>query len=226
MLNNFGSKAASGLYQSIIAIFPPHETFIESHLGTGAVMKRKPPTENNIGIDVDPRAINQFNCSHPVELINDCAHRFLAKYKFCGNELVYCDPPYLKYTRRSRRNYRFEYTEKDHQALLILLRSLPCHVVLSGYPSALYDDMLHDWKTIELQVMSQGGPRTEKIWFNYTVDRLYWATYVGKNFTDRQRIKRKAHTWGKNYKALPRGERLAVMAAIMAAEVSTKSDSL
>jgi len=36
--------------------------------------------------------------------------------------------------------------------------------------------------------------------------------------TDRQRIKRKAQRWGKNYKALPRTERLAVLAAMMEVE--------
>ena len=37
-------------------------------------------------------------------------------------------------------------------------------------------------------------------------------------YTDRQRVKRKAQSWGRRYRALPPGERLAVLAAIMAAE--------
>ena len=39
------------------------------------------------------------------------------------------------------------------------------------------------------------------------------------NFTDRQRIKRKAANWGKRYQALPPAERLAVLAAVMGVEV-------
>ncbi|EQD26003.1 phage DNA methylase, partial [mine drainage metagenome] len=42
--------------------------------------------------------------------------------------------------------------------------------------------------------------------------------YAGKNFTDRQRIKRKAENWGRRYRALPPGERLAVLSALMAVE--------
>ncbi len=38
----FGSKATSGLCQPIIALMPPHDTYIETHLGGGAIMKRKP----------------------------------------------------------------------------------------------------------------------------------------------------------------------------------------
>jgi hypothetical protein len=84
----------------------------------------------------------------------------------------------------------------------------------------LYDDLLGHWRTIELQAMTRGGPRTEKLWFNYDIDRRYWAGYAGKNFTDRQRIKRKAQRWGQKYRALPNAERLAVLAAIMEEEGS------
>jgi site-specific DNA-adenine methylase len=215
----FGSKATSGLCQAIIAMMPPHDTYIESHLGGGAIMKRKPPALRNIGIDLDPQAIAGFRCSYAVELINGCAHGFLADYDYRGSELIYSDPPYLMGSRSSGRRYRFDYDEQDHVELLELLKGLPCRVIVSGYPSALYDELLVGWRSVELQVMNQGGVRTEKLWFNFTLDRVYWASYAGKNFTDRQRVKRKAANWGKRYQALPRAERLAVLAAMMAVEV-------
>ena len=55
----FGSKATSGLCQAIIALMPPHDTYIESHLGGGAIMRRKPPAQRNIGIDLDPQALGK-----------------------------------------------------------------------------------------------------------------------------------------------------------------------
>ena len=67
--------------------------------------------------------------------------------------------------------------------------------------------------------MNQAGVRTEKLWLNFTPERLFWASFAGKNFTDRQRIKRKAESWAKRYRAMPPGERLAVLAAMMAVEV-------
>ena len=219
MSGYFGSKATSGLCQPIIAMMPPHDTYIETHLGGGAIMKRKPPALNNIGIDIDPRPLVDFECNYPVQKVNGCAHQFLAGYDYQGSELIYSDPPYLRKTRTSGRKYRFDYEEQDHIKLLELLSTLPCNVILSGYPSALYDDLLGGWRSLELQVMNQGGVRTEKLWFNFTVDRVHWASYAGKNFTDRQRIKRKAANWGKRYQALPRAERLAVLAAMMAVEV-------
>ncbi len=215
----FGSKATSGLCQAIIAMMPPHDTYIETHLGGGAIMKRKPPALHNIGIDLDPQALAEFECDYPVQRINGCAHPFLAEYDYQGGELVYSDPPYLKRTRTSGRRYRFDYEDQDHIALLELLKRLPCHVMLSGYPSALYEERLRGWRSLELQVMNQGGVRTEKLWFNFTLDRVHWASYAGKNFTDRQRIKRKAVNWAKRYQALPAAERLAVLAAVMGVEV-------
>lgn len=217
----FGSKATSGLCQPIIALMPPHATYIESHLGGGAIMQRKPPALRNIGIDLNQRALEKFRCDYPVELVQGCAHRFLADFNYSGRELVYCDPPYLQQTRSSGRRYRFDYEESDHRELLRLLKGLPCQVILSGYPSALYDEWLPGWETLELQVMNQGGVRTEKVWFNFSLERAHWASYAGKNHTDRQRVKRKAETWGRRYRALPAGERLAVLAAMMAVEAET-----
>ncbi len=214
----FGSKATSGLCQAIIALMPPHETYIETHLGGGAIMKRNPPARHNIGIDLDPQPLAEFECDYPVQRINGCAHRFLADYDYQGGELIYSDPPYLRRTRTSGRRYRYDYEEKDHIELLELLKSLPCHVMLSGYPSSLYDARLGGWRNLQLQVMNQGGVRTEKLWFNFTADRVHWASYAGKNFTDRQRIKRKAANWARRYQALPRAERLAVLAAMMDVE--------
>ena len=214
----FGSKATSGLCQPIIALMPPHDTYIETHLGGGAIMRRKPPALRNIAIDLDPKALAAFDGDYPVEKVQGCAHRFLATYDYRGRELVYCDPPYLHHTRTSGRRYRFDYEERDHVELLELLKALPCSVILSGYPSRLYDELLGDWRTLELQVMNQGGVRTEKLWFNFTPDRVHWPRYAGKNFTDRQRIKRKAENWAKRYQALPPAERLAVLSSLMAVE--------
>ena len=131
----FGSKATSGLCQPIIAMMPPHDTYIETHLGGGAIMRRKPAALRNIGIDRDARALDGFECDYRVELIHGCAHRFLSESAFEGSELIYSDPP-----------------------------------------------------------------------------------YAGRNFTDRQRIKRKAQSWGRRYAALPLAERLAVLGAMMAVE--------
>jgi DNA adenine methylase len=57
--------------------------------------------------------------------------------------LHYVDPPYLPRTRTARKAYgKFEMTEADHRQLLDVLRQCKGMVMLSGYPSRLYDDAL------------------------------------------------------------------------------------
>lgn len=216
----FGSKATTGLCQAIIALMPPHSVYIESHLGGGAIMKRKPPAQRSIGIDLDRRAIEGFSCEHPVELVHGCCHAHLAQFAFDGSELVYADPPCLKSTRKAPGRYRcrFDYEEGDHAELLGILKSLPCAAMLSGYPSALYDELLGDWRSVSVQVMNQAGVATEKVWFNFEPDRVHWSRCAGRNFTHRQQIKRKAEGWSRRYRQMPPPERLAVLSAIMAVE--------
>ena len=214
----FGSKGANGLCQPLIALMPPHSVYIETHLGGGAIMKRKPGALRNIGVDLDARALAGFECGYPVELVHGCCHRFLKEYPFDGTELVYSDPPYLHRTRKSARRYRHDYGDADHEALLKLLRSLPCAAMVSGYPSSFYDERLPGWRSVSLQVMNQAGVVTEKVWFNFEPDRVHWARFAGRDFTHRQSVKRKAEGWGRRYRAMPPAERLAVLAAIMAVE--------
>ncbi len=129
--------------------------------------------------------------------------------------LIYADPPYLLQTRTSSARYKHEFTEADHVRLIEVLKRVPADVILSGYPSALYNDLLSDWRTFQFQAMTRGGVRTEQLWFNYAPNSAYWSSYAGKDFTDRQRIKRKAKRWADNYAALPPAEQQAVLSAIL-----------
>ncbi len=160
----YGSKATTGLSQAIVGLMRPHDTYIETHLGGGAIMKRKPPALRSIGIDLNARSIGTLCCDYEVELVHGCCHRFPADYPFEGSELVYSDPPYLMSTRKSQRRYRYRYSDADHEAL------------------------------------------------------PHWHACAGRNFTDRRRIKRKAASRARRYRAMPPGERLAVLAAVMAVE--------
>lgn len=209
-----GAKSASGAFQAIIAAMPPHDVYIESHLGTGAVMRHKPPAARSIGIDRDAEALAAFVPTYPVELQERDCVAFLQAFDFAGRVFIYHDPPYLHSTRTSRRRYRCDYSDADHARLLAVCRDLPALQMFSGYPSAFYDEQLLGWRTYEFQVMTRGGPRTEKLWMNYP-PAAHWATFAGRDYIDRQRIKRKAARWAEHYRRLPPGERLAVLAALL-----------
>jgi DNA adenine methylase len=213
-----GSKAASGAYQAIIAAMPPHDTYIETHLGSGAVLRRKPRAARSIGLDLDATCLSRFECEYSVELVQQDCVAFLETFRYeeAGRVLIYADPPYLLELRRSPRRYRYDYSVQDHARLIATLKAIPCAVMLSGYPSALYDELLNGWRTLEFQVMTHGGVRTEKLWMSYPESGSHWSRYAGVNFTDRQRIKRKAQRWAGKYAALSARERQAVLSALLA----------
>ncbi len=80
--------------------------------------------------------------------------------------LHYVDPPYLAETLKYGM-YRHEIGDAGHDKLLIVLQGLAGMVVLSGYPSARYDDSLTDWRRIETAASADGArPRTEVLWIN------------------------------------------------------------
>ena len=89
--------------------------------------------------------------------------------------LIYCDPPYLPTTRQesSRAIYGCEMTEEDHRGLAEVLRACKGKIVLSGYPSALYDELYGDWRTIvfDLANHAAGGRakarKQEVLWLNW-----------------------------------------------------------
>jgi DNA adenine methylase len=87
--------------------------------------------------------------------------------------LFYCDPPYLHETRVSTDAYAFEMTEDDHRALLQVFLACKGKVMLSGYPSSLYDQALSAWTrhTFDLPNNAAGGSEkareTEVLWCNF-----------------------------------------------------------
>lgn len=216
-----GAKSGSGIYQAIIGLMPPHDTYIEPFAGSGVILARKAPAARSIILDKDPAAIEALRrWAGPAEVHEADAIDYLPRLKIgeLGRVLVYADPPYLHATRTSSKRYRCELTDQDHQALAGVLHDLAaqgCAIILSGYPSPLYDQLFAGWDSREFQAMTRGGVRTEKVWFNFEPGAAHWSTYAGRNFTDRQRIKRKAARWAAKFDALPPAERQAVMAALM-----------
>lgn len=214
-----GAKSGSGVYQAIINLMPPHETYIEAFLGTGAVMKRKAPAQRNIGLDKDKACIDSFDYAGESELHCTDAFRFLSDFDYAsaGSVLVYCDPPYVHSTRTSQARYRHELTDDDHRRLLAILNKIPARVILSGYRNAIYDELLSGWWSMDFQAMTRGGVRTETVWCNFNPGEVHYHSFAGKNFTDRQRIKRKAQRWANDFSQLPPAERQAILAALLAA---------
>lgn len=84
--------------------------------------------------------------------------------------LIYCDPPYLLSTR-SCPYYAEEMDDSEHIELLATLIEHPGPVLLSGYDSAMYREMLDGWTTKRRKVYAEKGRiREEVLWINPVAD--------------------------------------------------------
>ena len=211
-----GGKAGAGVYQTIINQIPPHAVYIEPFVGAGGVLKHKRPAETNIAIDLSGDAAALWEGAEGVTFLRGCGIQFLTQYRFTGREFVYCDPPYLWAVRRTQRAiYDHELGDIDHAWLLEVLKGLPCMVAISGYPSDLYDKTLADWRRIEFTAATRGGAATEVLWMNYPEPvALHDYRYLGSDYRERERIKRKVGRWQDKLAGLPEIERRAILSSL------------
>jgi DNA adenine methylase len=90
------------------------------------------------------------------------------------NTLFYLDPPYVHATRQTTEEYGDqEMHDQKHTELLDLLLTLKGKVMLSGYPSSLYDDKLAAWHKVDFDLPNNSAAgewkqrMTERIWCNF-----------------------------------------------------------
>jgi site-specific DNA-adenine methylase len=90
-----GGKNGAGVYQKLINLIPPHDTYIEIHLGGGAIMRYKRAANRSIGVDIDSDVVKAWSIRKRKDLIviSGDAVRYLNSYSFSGGEFVYCAPP-------------------------------------------------------------------------------------------------------------------------------------
>ena len=211
-----GGKNGAGVYQRIINHMPPHKTYIEPFLGSGAILRNKRPAQINIGIDRSQKAIelckgltstlghNVFYCR--------CGIDYLNAQTLSSDDLVFCDPPYMKATRKGGDLYDFEMSDNAHARLLAFLICTEAKVMITGYRSALYDDVLSGFHRIDYRTMTRAGMVDEALWMNFAPPtQLHDYSHLGADYRERERIKRKKTRWKNKIANMDRLERLAIM---------------
>ena len=115
---------------------------------------------------------------HHVSLESRPAIEIVEKYSAHPKCCLYVDPPYLGETRSASgggNGYRVDMPDpEDHRKLLSALTRCEASVILSGYPSDIYDRALSSWDRIEIPHFTGQGnganqARTEVIWSNRTI---------------------------------------------------------
>ncbi len=114
------------------------------------------------------------------------------------------------------RIYAHEFsTRAEHARLLDLLKGLKCMVAISGYPCAWYDQQLSGWRAIQFTAMTRSGTAVEKLWMNYPEPvKLHDYRYLGEDYRERERIKKKKTRWNNRLSSMPAAERYALLDTI------------
>jgi DNA adenine methylase len=88
--------------------------------------------------------------------------------------------------------------------------------MISGYYSDLYADALSSWNTANFQTINRGEKVvTEWLWYNYPEPiALHDYRYLGEDFRERERIKRKKQRRMNRLRTMSILERRALLAAI------------
>jgi len=202
-------------------------------------MRHKRPARSNLGIDLDGAAVQRAAvlaaadewiswpyeglAGYPSDFVswewlNVDAVEWLKTWSPPASTLVYCDPPYLMETRSSqRRMYRYELSDDRHWELLDVLVKLPALVMISGYESQLYSDRLSSWRVMQYRTMTRGGRMADEcLWCNFPEPvELHDYRYLGRDFRERERIRRKQARWVARLSAMTVLERRSVESALL-----------
>jgi len=236
-MNYPGGKNAGGTWQWLAGLMPMHVRYAEPFAGSFAIGRRKAPALESVAIDRDAAVCEWLRRLDMPGLAvrRGCGIKWLEYSLDTLDEdwLVYLDPPYLPATRVKKKIYRYELTERDHRRLLAVVQQLRCPVMLSGYDHALYRRQLADWQRHERRVTTRGSPRTEVVWCNFEPpgsahacagDAAWRLPVAGRNFRERERIKRLARRWRANFVRRPESERQIILATLLSAEQAAALD--
>ncbi|TDE15302.1 DNA adenine methylase [Dyadobacter psychrotolerans] len=223
--NYFGSKNGSGVRHQIINQIMPHDIYIEPCGGSGAIAQFKKPALvktyiNEINVKVFQALRSGIDIPDCV-ISNKCAIEFLStfdfipQYRYC----IYLDPPYPLLSRRSDRHvYKHEMTDQQHEQLLKVVLALPKNVdvLISTYENELYTEFLKNWNLHSFSAQTRAGLATELLYMNYHNDEghLHQYDYLGDDYIDRQRVKRKIQREVQKLVSLPAKERNAIIQAL------------
>lgn len=234
----FGGKGQ--IFRHHINLIPPHRVFVSAFAGACAVARNKRPAEVNVLIDLDGEVMDGW-ARHLVGnggaeaspktgvsaaivmpdgaswnlLVGDCLDYL--RRGVGADWFVYADPPYLFEARSSQRpQYKFEYNISDHINLLDVLLGLDCKSMVCGYDSRLYRSMLSDWEWDLFDARTRSGRAVKEfVWMNYKRPlRLHDYDWLGGDYRERERIKRKRQRWAVKLAGMGELERRAILAAI------------
>lgn len=110
-----------------------------------------------------------------VQIEHDDALKVIERFD-SAETLFYLDPPYVHDTRyddSKRKGYQHEMSNDDHARFAALLNRLEGMVIVSGYPSSLYDELFAGWRCLHRATNDLNGKQqTECLWLSPNITEV------------------------------------------------------
>lgn len=219
-----GGKNGSGAAAAIINQIPPHTTWVTLFAGLCAVTLLKKPAQFNYVNDaavatsiwwMDNKPKHNKDNHAWIITTGDALENQVWNYKPDQQRFIYLDPPYLPSTLKHPQRYQIKFDENDHIRLLeLMLATTNNHrILIHGYESRLYNSMLINWRKAHYYTTNRAGLHVrETLWMNYDEPtELHDYRFLGRNYRDRERIKRKLNRWTAKFNKLPILEQQAIL---------------
>jgi DNA adenine methylase len=225
-----GGKSGNGVYQTIINLLPPMQTFASAFVGNGGIERRFNLPKENYFFDINKtvtdawkNVLKGYNKKNPNKKINMHNEDGLNGIALFTNDskstLIFCDPPYLFDTRVSQQKLygQHEWDYDKHVLFLTMIKKVQPNVIITHPPHILYENMLQGWNVIDFTSMTSSGKKMfDRCWYNYpTPTILQDYTYLGKDYRQRELIKNKTTRHMTKLQRLPDAERNAILSAVI-----------
>ncbi len=194
-----GNKNIDGVYHKIINEIPKCEVFRELFAGSAAIAAHVATSGAKIVLNYkSAEAYSFLTDAFPGAIVtNDCAISLIKQFPEKPNrpEVTFLDPPYRHGTRPNNTElYTHEMTDDDHvQLLSAILEKEQHHQFMIQHPDdELYNEKLSHWRKVEMTIRYHQKTSKEILYMNYQRPlQLQLYNFLGKDFGERQRIKRK-----------------------------------
>ncbi|MBP0902403.1 DNA adenine methylase [Mariniflexile gromovii] len=134
---------------------------------------------------------------------------------FTSADFIFCDPPYLLKTRKSKKKlYKYDWETPEHIEFLNYIMGLKKPRIMITHPKCeLYDQQLKDWSIEEFEYMTRSGIFKDGLYTNYNAADIELITYecLGDNFIERQAIKRQRKNIVNKFKNMDCKKRHAII---------------
>lgn len=219
--NYVGNKNINGVYQSIINLIPECSVFCEAFAGSAQlsyILSSIVPGCKYFLNDINKSIIDNYAFTSATKFNLD-AISFMSYIvnNYYNSSVIFLDPPYHHDSRPNNKSlYEYEMSDMDHIALLNYISGSTLKIILIHPINCIYDSLIDlGWCYKDIRIRYNNKTSNERIYFNYHIpDKLLTYTFIGDNFTDRQRIKRKIDKLTNKLLLLPVRERNALIAHI------------